>query len=144
MNKHLQSIDDTPRTVAFGRSWNSFFIVFEDGGYVYQNIPSALRKYIRKHNDYHGPALTQVSRGPKGEWFVETEDGNRGWGSLSAQCHHHLEQYEQFEHVYVHYLAFGDNDQYFVKWYCFEDDEEEDERYLSPRCKVEDSRALMN
>ncbi|MFM7803021.1 MAG: hypothetical protein ACKPGK_00795, partial [Verrucomicrobiota bacterium] len=46
MTSQLQRTDVTPRTVAFGKSSGSFFIVFEDGGFSYQNIPYALEEFI--------------------------------------------------------------------------------------------------
>jgi murein DD-endopeptidase MepM/ murein hydrolase activator NlpD len=119
MTAELQSTDVVPWTVAFGKSSGSFFIVFEDGSFSYQNIPNALEEFIDNLEESH-PKLEQVSLGPKGEWFVETDTGERSWGSLSPKCRKHIEDYEKFDNVFVKTIVFGADDQYLFEWECVE------------------------
>jgi hypothetical protein len=120
MTAQLQITDVTPWNVAFGKSSDSFFIVFEDGSFSYQNIPNALKEFIDSLEESH-PKLEQVSLGPKGEWFVETDTGERRWGSLSPKCRKHIEDYEELEHVFVKTIVFGADDQYLFEWECVEE-----------------------
>jgi len=131
MTAQLQSTDVTPRTVAFGKSSGSFFIVFEDGGFSYQNIPNALEEFIDNLEESN-PKLKQVSLGPKDEWFVETDNGERGWGSLSRKCRKHIENYEEFDNVFVKTIVFGADDQYLFEWECVEEAGSEGFQVLVP------------
>jgi len=116
MTRQLKNTDATPRAVSFGKSGrDSYFILFEDGDYSYQNIPGALVDFIEDHKD---SKLEKVALGPNGEWFVET-DNARGWGSLSTRCRKHVGNYENLEDVFVTDIVFGRGGQYIFKWEHF-------------------------
>ena len=65
--------------VAFGRHWNSYLILFEDGTISYNNIPTELE------NTLPHKLLQEVNLGPNGEWFISTQDGSIFWMATSCQ-----------------------------------------------------------
>jgi hypothetical protein len=68
--------------VAFGRHWNSFVILFNNGTFHYNNIPTELEAQLRRKED--GP-LAEIYLGPNGEWFLAREDGKVSWMARSCE-----------------------------------------------------------
>ena len=70
------------RTVAFGKDWDAWFIVFDDGSWNHEgNIPDGLVQRLASR-DRRGD-LTCVSLGPSGEWYVSARNGRAWWGGLA-------------------------------------------------------------
>lgn len=72
----------TPSRVAFGRHWNSFVIVFDNGDVHFNNIPSDLERQLRKKEKLD---LAEIYLGPSGEWFFAREDGSTSWMAKSCE-----------------------------------------------------------
>lgn len=70
------------KRVAFGRQWNSFVVVFENGDIEFENIPSDLEMHIRRkeHND-----IAEIYLGPSGEWFLSRSGGSISWMAKSCE-----------------------------------------------------------
>lgn len=82
MTKKLNSRSSSSiMSVAFGASWDSFCIVFEDGGFCYQGLPHELHQLITSRGSKTD--LACVSLGPNGEYFIRANDGKGWWGGMS-------------------------------------------------------------
>jgi hypothetical protein len=68
--------------VAFGRHWNSFAILFQNGTIKFNNIPTELESKIRKKED---SPIVEIFLGPNGEWFLAREDGSTTWVAKSCE-----------------------------------------------------------
>jgi len=80
-------------TVAFGNDLDSYFIVFEDGGYSYQEVPDALQELVQTgrqdstDGECRSPGpLECVSLGPNDEWFLQTKTGKAWWDGMSEDA----------------------------------------------------------
>jgi len=72
------------RTIAFGSSYETFFIVFDNGSWQFDGlIPPGLENKLSERCDRGD--LTCVSLGPIGEWFLAAKNGNRWWGGVSEE-----------------------------------------------------------
>ena len=60
-----------PRSVAFGSTYDTFFVVFNDGSWEYQgrSIPKSLEKKLRERDDAADIVICNL--GPNGEWFLK-------------------------------------------------------------------------
>ena len=63
MSDELKSTSKSVKTVAFGEHWGSYFVVFTDGGYRFNNVPYALSDLIQNKRKAKGD-LKCVSLGP--------------------------------------------------------------------------------
>lgn len=72
-----------PRSVAFGGSYDTFFVVFHDGSWQYQGrgIPESLEDKLEER-DCRADLVT-VNLGPKGEWFLKAKNGKMWWHGVS-------------------------------------------------------------
>jgi len=71
-------------SVAFGEDWESFFIVFSDGGWSYNNIPQGLVDVLERRGNRAD--LNCVSLGPSREYYVAAENGRAcWWGGMSEK-----------------------------------------------------------
>ena len=57
-------------------SWGSYFLVYQDGGCSYCNIPSDLEEFVENSG-----SLNCVSLGGDGAWYAEASDGRASWGA---------------------------------------------------------------
>lgn len=72
------------RTVAFGSTYETYFIVFEDGSWQFDGtIPAGLENKLSDRGDRGD--LTCVSLGPNGEYFLAARNGRRWWGGVSEE-----------------------------------------------------------
>ena len=84
MSEELNSTSRAVKTVAFGRTFESHFIVYEDGGWSYMgDIPDGLQKQIEKRDKRAD--LACVSLGPDGEWYLKARNGKAWWNGLSQR-----------------------------------------------------------
>eukprot|EP00961_Rhodomonas_salina_P022235 299241-Rhodomonas_salina.1 len=83
MSKCIKHTDEFPCSVAFGNSWESYFLVFEDGDWEYNNVPDDLDSLIEGEVAEDGLDIEHVSLGPNGEWYLVASDGRAWWNGLS-------------------------------------------------------------
>lgn len=64
-----------PRSVAFGSSFDSYFVVFHDGSWEFngRHVPHELTDKLADRANRAD--LVCVTLGPKGEWFMKAENG---------------------------------------------------------------------
>ncbi|EJK69390.1 hypothetical protein THAOC_09363 [Thalassiosira oceanica] len=100
------------KSVAFGEEWDSYFVVYTDGGYAYQSVPSELVKLIKKRIKAD---LSCVSLGPDGEYYVGAEDGRAWWGGMHAD---NLSIAGKVKDR-IKFMDFGDDDSFFFGYSLF-------------------------
>jgi len=80
-----EALNKTPHrvtSVAFGGEWDSYFIVTQNGGYMYRNIPSALHDLIERRQQKTD--IECLSLGPDGEYYLKAKNGRAWWGGVST------------------------------------------------------------
>jgi len=78
----MRNTSSDVRSVAFGSSSQSWFVVYDDGSFDYQNIPPELEQKLtvrRMRKD-----LDHVHLGPTGEWFLCCKNGKSWWDNVST------------------------------------------------------------
>jgi len=84
MSEILMKSKREVRSIAFGATSDTFFVVFHDGSWEYDgDIPSGLETKLAERGDRGD--LTCVSLGPDGEWFLASRNGRRWWGGVSEE-----------------------------------------------------------
>jgi hypothetical protein len=103
-----------PRSVAFGATYDTFFVVFNDGSWEYQGraIPKSLEKKLRERDDADDLVLCNL--GPNGEWFLKAENGKMWWSGISPELDSVLKKITK--NGYLHSMDFGENGSYFVSY----------------------------
>ncbi|KAL3942295.1 MAG: hypothetical protein SGARI_000315 [Bacillariaceae sp.] len=103
-----------PRSVAFGSTYDTFFIVFEDGSWQYQGrgIPQTLEEKLASRDDRAD--LVTVNLGPSGEWFLKAENGRMWWSGITQDLDGVLAKI--LKEGYLHSMDFGENGSYFVTY----------------------------
>eukprot|EP00984_Skeletonema_dohrnii_P014619 scaffold6158_cov85-Skeletonema_dohrnii-CCMP3373.AAC.3 len=111
MSKDLKSSSRAVKTIAFGERWDSYFVVFTDGGYSFNNIPYVLSDLIQNKRKSKGD-LECVSLGPNGEYFMSAKNGRSWWGGMNADD---LARINTVQNDIV-YMDFGDNGAYLARY----------------------------
>jgi hypothetical protein len=78
------AIDENPsyvESMAFGEDMDSYFVLFENGRYVWNNVPSAVDRVL-SYRGRNRSAPKFVSLGPNGEYFIRLENGRTWWGGM--------------------------------------------------------------
>jgi hypothetical protein len=103
----------TPRSVAFGGSYDTFFVVFNDGSWQYQGrgIPESLEEKLEERDCRDD--LVAVNLGPEGEWFLKAKNGRIWWSGVSDSLD------KEISHIlnsgrYLHTVDFGESGSYFM------------------------------
>jgi len=110
LSKELKKISNIRvQTVAFGEKWDSYVVVYADGGLSYSNVPSGLSDLIE--NTLNEPELECVSLGPSGEYFVSTQDGRMMWGGMTTE-NADIANRNKDE---IKFMDFGDFNTFFVR-----------------------------
>ncbi len=104
-----------PRSVAFGSSYDTFFVVFQDGSWQYQGrgIPESLEEKLAARDDRAD--LMAVNLGPSGEWFLKARNGRMWWSGISTELDQVIANVLNAGN-YLHFLGFGENGSYFVSY----------------------------
>merc|ERR1712225_149852 len=85
MDETLKGSDRRVKAVAFGRDFESFFIVFEDGGWQWEgDVPGGLTEKIEARQGKGD--LECVSLGPAGEWYLKAQNGRAWWGGMTSDA----------------------------------------------------------
>ena len=82
MTNLLQKETRDVRSVAFGEDYDTFFVVWNDGGAAWSHIPSGLQKLIESRKKKAD--MVSVSLGPHGEYFLRAENGKYWWQGPSG------------------------------------------------------------
>jgi hypothetical protein len=108
------AVSSLPRSVAFGATYDTFFVVFNDGSWEYQGraIPKSLEKKLRERDDADDLVLCNL--GPNGEWFLKAENGKMWWSGISPELDTVLKKITK--KGYLHSMDFGENGSYFVSY----------------------------
>jgi len=96
------------KTIAFGETWNSYFIVYEDGGYSYKGIPYHVNDIIQKNQC----EIECVSLGPKGEYFMKMKNGRVWWGGMSYNAMNKVNRLKDR----VKFIDFGENETFVCRY----------------------------
>ena len=109
MGDELQNTDRKVRSVAFGRRYSSYFIVYEDGGYLYKNMPSGLDDFVENKN--RGRCnLKCVSLGPDDQYYIKTE--THSYWSASESTVKKIKKYRDR----LTFIDFGSDDAYLIRY----------------------------
>ena len=108
----LKKVREPPRSVAFGGIYDSYFVVHHDGSWECSNrgIPEGLDQNLNKVDD-----LMCVTLGPKGEWFLRTENGRLFWGGISKELDELVQNLLEQDR-YLNFMDFGEDGSYFVSY----------------------------
>jgi hypothetical protein len=102
-----------PVSVAFGGTWEAWFVVFADGSWKFQGkIPSDLSDKLASRKDRGD--LVRVTLGPAGEWFVKARNGRMWWGGLTDAADSAIQQL--LVNHELCFLDFGEDGSYFVSY----------------------------
>jgi len=103
-----------PRSVAFGATYDTFFVVFHDGSWQYQgrSIPKSLEDKLADRGD--ADDLVVCNLGPNGEWFLKAESGKMMWSGITPELDSVLKKITA--KGYLHNMDFGENGSYFVSY----------------------------
>lgn len=100
-------------SVAFGKDWEDYFVVFEDGGYQSYGAPYGLAEKLKargKRGD-----LEKVTLGPDGEWSLWAKNGRAWWGGMDTDTLNKISNLQK-EGNNITDLKFGDNGRYFIRY----------------------------
>ena len=109
MHKALEG-DWPVKSVAFGQTWESYFIVYEDGGYIYCDVPEELVEIIESRQ--RKTDLVSVSLGPEGEYYLKVRNGRAWWGGMASSALADIDHVKDL----VTFLQFGDNESYLCRY----------------------------
>lgn len=115
LDRELKKLTKPPLSVAFGSSYDAFFIVYYDGSYKYQGrgIPRDLEEKLLARKER--PELACVNMGPSGEWFLRSQCGRVGWGGVSEEMDEAIQALLD-DGNFLKFLDFGENGSYFVSY----------------------------
>jgi hypothetical protein len=115
-----------PQSVAFGSTYDTFFVVFGDGSWLCEGkgIPDALEDKLADRADRAD--LVCVTLGPKGEWFLRAENGRMWWGGISSELDQLIQDLLESGN-YLSFIDFGDDGSYFVSYDDAEETEEDED-----------------
>lgn len=104
-----------PRSVSFGSTYDTFFVVFHDGSWQYQGrgIPESLEEKLASRDDKAD--LVAVNLGPGGEWFIKARNGRMWWSGITEDLDKVIADILKDGH-YLEFLDFGESGSYFVSY----------------------------
>ena len=108
--KALKKSNRTVKSVAFGETWESYFIVYTDGGWQHSNVPYSLEDLIKRRRNVAD--LTCVSLGPDGEYYVSARNGRAWWGGMNENNMATARAYKDR----LKFMDFGDNGSFFIRY----------------------------
>lgn len=110
LTKLLKNNTRKVATVAFGESFDSYFVVFEDGYWQYSGIPSALSDLLERRKRLSD--LKCVSLGPNGEYFISAKNGRAWWGGLPNNAFKTASSIKGR----IKFMDFGANDAFLMRY----------------------------
>lgn len=111
----LKKVSKPPRCIAFGPAQDAYFIVYHDGSWEFhgRSIPQELVEKLKERKER--PDLVCVTLGPKGEWFLRTENGRLWWGGIGDELDELIQSLLESDR-FLNFLDFGDDHSYFVSY----------------------------
>ena len=107
----LKKERESPRSVAFGGSYDSYFVVHHDGSWECSyKVPHELDHKLNVVDN-----LMCVTMGPKGEWFMRTENGRLFWGGISHELDELIQSLLEQDR-YLNFMDFGEDGSYFLSY----------------------------
>lgn len=101
------------QTITFGKHYDDFFIVYEDGSWEYKgDIPSDLSDLLTDRN--HAADLLRVALGPNEEYFCKARNGRMWWGGVSDDIDEAIDDLVNGEDKDIHHICFSEDDGYFM------------------------------
>jgi hypothetical protein len=99
-----------PRSVAFGANYEAYFVVHHDGSWECstKGLPKEMDAKLSEVDN-----LMCVTMGPRGEWFMRTENGRLFWGGISDELHELVQSLLEHNR-YLNFMDFGEEGSYFV------------------------------
>jgi hypothetical protein len=116
LERELKKMKNPPLSVAFGNTWDTFFIVLSDGSWRFQGrgIPAGLERKLSEREDC--PDLVCVTLGPDGDaWFMKAENGQMWWGGISDELDENIQELLTTGN-FLNFLDFGEDGSYFVSY----------------------------
>lgn len=115
LGQALKKVRSPPRSIAFGASYDTYFIVYYDGSWEYQgrSIPAELVGKLKDRAER--PDLVCVTLGPKGEWFLRTENGRLWWGGIGDGLDELIQSLLDTDR-YLNFVDFGEGNSHFVSY----------------------------
>lgn len=115
LDKELKKLSKPPQSVAFGPTWDTFFIVFHNGSWKFQgrSIPEQLEERLKARQDR--PDLLCVHLGPHGEWFLKARNGRMWWGGVGEETDQAILDLLEAGHS-LNVMDFGADHSYFVSY----------------------------
>jgi hypothetical protein len=115
LERDLKNSPKTPRSVAFGSTFDTYFIVFDDGSWKCQGrgLPKELEEKLATRGDRDD--LTIVNLGPAGEWFLRANDGKTWWGNVSEELNTAINDLTNEGH-YLSFVDFGVDGSYLISY----------------------------
>mmetsp|Transcript_7173 Transcript_7173/g.10279 ORF Transcript_7173/g.10279 Transcript_7173/m.10279 type:complete len:561 (-) Transcript_7173:45-1727(-) len=101
-------------SVAFGKDFDTFFIVYKDGSWEYEGeIPIGLEEILddRQNRD----DLVFVTLGSNGEWCLKAENRKMWWGGVSDEMDDCFDEISNEKKI-MKFVDFGENDSYFMSY----------------------------
>ena len=111
MTNELQSTKRKVRSVAFGGDFDSFFIVYDDGGWYFNNIPWKLQDRVATKKRRRNPDVICVSLGPNDEYFLKTESSGMEW--IASQ--NTVKETKEYRNRLT-FIDFGSDDAYLLRY----------------------------
>jgi hypothetical protein len=111
----LKKVSKPPRCIAFGPAQDAYFVVYHDGSWEYngRSIPNELIEKLKERKER--PDLVCVTLGPKGEWFLRTENGRLWWGGIGDELDELIQSLLESDR-FLNFLDFGEDHSYFVSY----------------------------
>jgi len=103
-----------PRSVAFGSTYDTSFIIYSDGSWQYKGrgIPKSLEEKLTERQNKAD--LLYCNLGPSGEWFLKAENGKMWWSGITHALDIVLKRI--ISTGYLHNIDFGENGSYFISY----------------------------
>ena len=71
--------------------------------------------FLQNSNKYSKKTVSDVSWGPKGEWWIRWTDGSSKWNGLSTECQNTFDRLQR-DNWDVKHIVFGSNDEWLIRY----------------------------
>jgi hypothetical protein len=121
MDRELKKMSTPPVSVAFGTTYDTFCMVYDDGTYKYHGRGIPTEFITRLNTSATIPSisvhhrLSHVTLGPSGEWFVRFHNGQVDYGNISSEMNRAIQELRNDGYT-IKFLDFGENGSYFVSY----------------------------
>jgi len=115
LDRELKKVSHPPQCVSFGSTYDTFFVVFQDGSWTYEGkgIPIDLQEKLDARREKGD--LKVCNLGPEGEWYLRARNGRMWWGGVSADLDAAVQDLLDTGHK-VNFIDFGEDCSYFLSY----------------------------